>query len=72
MGDRKIKPAFHTKDYYVKDTIAIRDRYQQYLYIKNNAYPIDIFIDSRDNLVMVFMKAETKDLYEKYRRYELR
>lgn len=72
MNDRKIKPAFQTRPYYIRDTVAIKDRYQSFLFIKHGASPVDLYVDCNDNLVMVFMKSETKELYEKYRRYELK
>ena len=68
----KVKPAFQTREYHSRDVIAIRDRWQQFLYVKNNAYPLDMYVDSKDNLVMIFDKSETRELYEKYRRYELK
>ena len=66
------KPAFHTRDYDPTKCVAIRDRYQSYLYIKHHAYPVDMYVSSNEDLVMVFDKEETKELYEKYRRYELK
>lgn len=67
-----IKPAFQTKDYDPKKVIRCRDRYQCYLYLKHGAYPVDMYVSAAtEDLIMVFDKAETHDLYEKYRRYEL-
>lgn len=66
-----VKPAFYTREYDPQKSVRIFDRYQQYLFIKHNAYPIDMFVSSDENLVMVFDKEETRDLYKKYRRYEL-
>ena len=68
----KVKPSFQTREYDPKDCIAIRDSWQQFLYIKHCAKPVDLFVDTQDNLVMIFDKKETKELYEKYRRYELK
>lgn len=70
--EQKIKPTFQTREYCSRDVIAIRDRWQQFLYIKHSARPLDIYVDSNDNLVMIFDKNETRELYEKYRRYELK
>ena len=70
--EQKIKPTFQTREYYSRDVIAIRDRWQQFLYVKHAARPLDIYVDSNDNLVMIFDKNETRELYEKYRRYELK
>lgn len=65
------KPTFQTREYDPAKSVRIFDRYQQYLFIKHNAYPIDMYVSSDENLVMVFDKDETKELYKKYRRYEL-
>lgn len=70
--DKYIKPSFYTQEYRPEDVVAIRDRWQQYLYIKHGARPLDMYVDSLENLVMLFDKEGTKDLYEKYRRYELK
>lgn len=70
--EKMIKPAFQTRDYHAGEVIAIRDRYQQYLYTKNSFYPIDMYV-ANDNLVMIYPKNELgKELYEKYRKYELK
>jgi len=39
--------------------------------MKNGVNPVDLYVDADDNLVMIFLKSETKELYEKWRRYEL-
>ncbi len=70
--DNLIKPAFQTRPYKPSEVIRIPDRWQSYQYMKHGATPVDIYIDfAKDNLVMVFLKSETKELYEKWRRYEL-
>lgn len=57
--------------YNPKEVVAIRDRYQSYLYIKNCVYPRDIYV-SNDDLVMVFDKDEkTKELYKLWREHKL-
>lgn len=66
-----IKPAFQTRPYRPSEVCRIKDRRQSFLYIKNGAMPVDLFVDSDDNLVMIFLKSETKELYDKWRRYEL-
>lgn len=67
-----IEPAFRTRSYDARNVVRVKDRYQQYLFIKHNAYPIDMYVSIQDNnLIMVFDKTETRELYEKYRRYEL-
>lgn len=68
-----IKPAFQTRPYRTGEVIAIKDRYQSFLYIKHGFYPIDIYVDNNENLVMIFPKSDRgKALYEKYRKYELK
>jgi len=68
-----IKPAFQTREYHTNEVVAVKDRYQSYLYVKHGFYPIDMYVDSSDNLVMIFPKNERgKELYEKYRKYELK
>lgn len=66
-----IKPSFQTRPYKISESCFIRDRYQCYLYIKHGARPIDMYVSSNDDLVMVFDKKETRDLYDRYRKYEL-
>ena len=72
MADYLVTPTFETRKYNAKECVAIRDRWQQYLYIKNGAYPVDMYVSDADkNLVMVFDKVKTYELYQKYRKYEL-
>lgn len=68
-----IKPAFQTRPYKTGEVVAVKDRYQSFLYVKNGLYPIDMYVDNNENLVMIFQKnARSKELYDKYRRYELK
>ena len=68
-----VKPAFQTRSYNTRDAVAVKDRYQSYLYVRHGFYPVDMYVDSNDNLVMIFPKNERgKELYEKYRKYELK
>lgn len=71
MG-KLVKPNMDGLPYDPQKTVAIRDRWQSYLYIKHGAKPLDIYVSSDDDLVMVFDREGTKELYEKYRRYELK
>ena len=68
--DDLIKPSFQTKSYSPKDVVRVRDRFQQYKYLHNRVYPVDMY-ESRDDVIMVFLKDETKELYEKWRNREL-
>lgn len=67
-----VKPAFNTRSYDTNKVVRIADRWQSFLYIKHGAYPVDMYVSTDENLVMVFDKEETRELYEKYRRYELK
>ena len=66
-----VKPAFQTKFYHSREVVRIVDRYEQFLFIKPGAYPIDMYV-SDENLVMIFLKQDTKELYEQYRQYKLK
>lgn len=70
MDETLIKPAFQTKPYKLADVVFVKDRYQSFLYIQNGAFPLDMY-ESNGNLIMVFSKAETKVLYQKWRNHEL-
>lgn len=71
--DSLVKPSFQTKPYKTVEVVRIKDRLQQFLYIKYGAKPVDMYVSNEEEcLIMIFMKSETKDLYEKWRRYELK
>ena len=53
------------KSYSLMDVVAIRDPKQQRLYIKHGAKVVDLFYD--DIIVYVFNKADTFDLYKKWK-----
>ena len=68
-----VKPSFQTRPYKPVEIVRIVDRLQQYLYIKNGAKPVDMYISEGDeNLVMIFKKNETFELYQKWRKRELK
>lgn len=63
--------------YSLSETVRISDPKQQKLYIKHNAYPIDMYTTKNlektdDVLIMLFNKKDTKDLYIKWKNRELR
>lgn len=66
-----IKPSFQTRPYRGSEVIRIKDRWQSFQYLKHGARPVDLYVDSNDDLIMIFRKDETKELYEKWRKYEL-
>lgn len=68
--DQKIKPAFQTQEYYAHEVIRCKDRFQQYIYVKNNVFPLDVYT-SKGDMIMIFPKNETtKELYRKWRNRE--
>lgn len=69
--EKLVKPAFYTRDYDPSQCVAIRDRWQSFLYLKAGAKPVDIYVSTNDDLVMVFDKDETRPLYKLYREYKL-
>lgn len=42
------------------DAVFFRNLRQSIFYLKNNCYPIDMFLDSEDKIVMVFDKQQHK------------
>ena len=68
-----IKPSLQTRDYKPSEVVAVQDMWQLVLYMRNGAKPVDLYIsDGSQRLVALFLKSETKELYEKYRKYELK
>ena len=41
------------------------------MYIKHGVHPIDIYIGYDNKMVFIFVKEETKIIYEKWLNYEL-
>ncbi len=70
MDETLIKPAFQTKPYKLADVCFIKDRFQQYKYLSAGAFPLDMY-EANGDLIMVFSKAETRILYQKWRNHEL-
>ena len=69
----KVKPAFQLREYYPYEVCRVKDRYQAYLFMKHGVMPADIYLSSdKQDTIFVFFKSETKELYEKYRRFELK
>lgn len=70
--DQKVKPAFQLREYYPHEAVRVKDTHQAFLFIKNGARPVDIYtLPDKKGIIFVFLKSETRELYEKYRRYEL-
>ena len=73
------------KPYYLKDVARVEDQKQQKLYIKHDVYPVDMYtttdisIDentgeelTKDKLIMVFSREESKPLYILWKYIELK
>ena len=60
---------FH-REYEIEDTVRIVNTKQAGLYIKHNIPLVDLFW-SRDTLVFVFNREDTKAAYELWCRHEL-
>lgn len=64
------------RDYFHNEVVRIVNPKQCMLYIKNKVFPIDIYasIDDKtgnDILAMVFLKEDTKEVFQKWCNYEL-
>ena len=73
------------KSYCLKDVARVEDQKQQKLYIKHDVYPVDMYtttdvlIDentgeeiTKDKLIMVFSREESKSLYILWKNRELK
>lgn len=58
------------REYEIEDTVRIVNTKQAGLYIKNNVPLVDVFW-SKDNLVFVFYRNESKTAYQKWLNHEL-
>jgi len=66
-----IKPAFQTKEYRTHEVMRCRDRYQQYIWLREGIFPLDVY-ESQGDVIMIFPKNEkTKELYKKWRNREI-
>lgn len=71
-----IKTNLKPRDYKIDEVVRIRNIKQQQLYMDNDVFPIDIYPsydDKTDNkiTIMVFERDKTKELYQKWKNYEL-
>ena len=73
------------KPYYLKDVARVEDQKQQKLYIKHDVYPVDMYTTTdissdentgeeltKDKLIMVFSREESKPLYILWKNRELK
>ena len=70
-----IETNLYSRDYTEKEVYRIVNPKQAKLYIKNRVFPIDMYasIDKNNNdvIVYVFLRDETKELYQLWQSYEL-
>ena len=71
----KIETHLYSRDYTQNEVYRIINPKQVRLYIKNNVYPIDMYssYDDKGNdvVVYVFLREETRDLYQAWLAHEL-
>ena len=71
----EIETHLHPRNYMRNEVYRIINPKQIRLYIKNNVYPIDMYssFDDKGNdvTVYVFLREETKDLYQAWLAHEL-
>lgn len=72
---RDIETHLHPRDYNEHEVCRIVNWKQAKMYIKHNVYPIDMYTsvgkNDEDVLVFIFLIAETKDLFQAWKNYEL-
>jgi hypothetical protein len=72
MVNTNLKP----RNYQINEVNRICNKDQQIFYIDNNVYPIDLYTSYDDRydrkiIVMVFERESTKELYQKWRNYNI-
>lgn len=72
----KIEPNLRYRPYTQNEVYRIINPKQRDLYIKHRVFPIDIYpsidSDGNDINVYVFLREETKDLYQEWLKRELK
>lgn len=63
---------FTNDPYDTSKCVRIINPCQQAMYMKHGVYPIDIYIGYDNKMVFIFIKEETKLVYEKWLNYELK
>lgn len=70
-----IEPNLHPRPYNEREVCRIVNEVQYKRYVKHGAYPIDIYpsvtVEGKDIIVYIFLKDETKELYERWMKHEL-
>lgn len=69
-----IESNLHPRSYTEKEVCRIVNVVQAMFYMKNKVYPIDIYpsmtVDGKNIIVYIFLKDETKELYERWLRHD--
>lgn len=69
------KSNLNPRSYSAKEVVRIVNPKQKDLYIKHRVFPIDIYPsigeDEKDVIVYIFLKEETKELFQKWVNHEL-
>lgn len=72
MEEKLIKPWLESTPYNTKSVIRCKDRYQAFLYMKHGLKPYDVYING-DDMIFIFPKNQMcQELYEKWRKFELK
>lgn len=70
-----IESNLHPRPYTPSEVCRIVNELQYKKYIKHGAYPIDIYpsvtMEGKDIIVYIFLKEETKELYQRWVNHEL-
>lgn len=70
-----IETHLHPRDYYRSEVCRIINPKQMKLYVKNKAYPIDMYpsLDNNGNdiIVYIFLKEDTEELFQAWMAHEL-
>lgn len=70
-----IQSNIKSRPYSEKEVCRIVNELQYKKYVKNRVFPIDMYPgisqDGKDIIVYIFLREETKDLYQKWLNHEL-
>ena len=70
-----IQPNLKPRPYSEKEVCRIVNELQYKKYVKNRVFPIDMYpgitSEGKDIIVYIFLREETKDLYQKWLDHEL-
>lgn len=72
----KIRTNLNPRDYTSKEVVRIVNIKQQIFYVSSGVYPIDVYTsyDERNDrkiIVMIFLKSDTLEVYQKWCDYDL-